>query len=245
MGSSLASRVCKARSSPDFLNFRPEFFTEFCSECFEDFSCFVFLETETTDNHQHSPLFFNAKSPGKSEEKIHKSFQKSSQGKSLILDRQTCGPGLVFHRETKGQQLTYGVVLRKVCGNYVYCARKGCGNSAESLQTFCGIFAEHFLQWPLPERPHKWIAEKGGFVKGWSWRMCPRSGFCSGGTCERTLVPVFVPGEHPNVPSFRFSFWGNIRQKPKTTLLENHPFANPRENLFSSISIAVKGEIVL
>ena len=60
---------------------------------------------------------------------------------------------------------------------------------------------------------------KGGFVKGWFWRMCPRSGFRSGGTCEctlvpdfrsggtseRTLVPVFVPGEHP-CPSFPCSF---------------------------------------
>ena len=59
---------------------------------------------------------------------------------------------------------------------------------------------------------------KGGFVKGWLWRMYPRSGFRSVGTCECTLVPVFVPGEHPNVPSFRFSFRGNIRQ--------NHPFGN-------------------
>ena len=33
--------------------------------------------------------------------------------------------------------------------------------------------------------------QKGGFVKGWFWRMCPRSGFRSEGTCERTLVPVF------------------------------------------------------
>ena len=49
--------------------------------------------------------------------------------------------------------------------------------------------------------------------------MYPGSGFRSGGTCERTLVPVFfVPGEHPNVPSFRFSFRRNIRQ--------NHPFGN-------------------
>ena len=48
--------------------------------------------------------------------------------------------------------------------------------------------------------------------------MCPRSGVRSEGTCERTLVPVFVLGEHPNVPSFRFSFRGNIRQ--------DHPFGN-------------------
>ena len=39
--------------------------------------------------------------------------------------------------------------------------------------------------------------QKGGFVKGWFWRMCPRSSLRSGGTCECTLVPVVVPGEHP------------------------------------------------
>ena len=38
---------------------------------------------------------------------------------------------------------------------------------------------------------------KGGFVKGWFWRMSPRSVFRSGGTSA------------------------------KTTLLENHPFVNP------------------
>ena len=54
--------------------------------------------------------------------------------------------------------------------------------------------------------------------------MCPRSGFRSGGTCEHTLVPVFFPGEHPNAPSFRFSFWGNIRQ---THPCGNHPLGNP------------------
>ena len=32
-----------------------------------------------------------------------------------------------------------------------------------------------------------------------------------------TLVPVFVPGEHP----LKLPFW-------KTTLLENHPFVNPQ-----------------
>ena len=56
-------------------------------------------------------------------------------------------------------------------------------------------------------------------VKGWFWRICPRSGLRSGGTCERTLVPVFVPGELPSVPSLRFSFRENIRQ--------NHPFGKP------------------
>ena len=60
--------------------------------------------------------------------------------------------------------------------------------------------------------------QKGGFVKGWFWHMCPRSGFFSGGTCKCTLVPVFVPGEHANVPSF-WSFRGNICQ--------NHPLGKP------------------
>ena len=55
--------------------------------------------------------------------------------------------------------------------------------------------------------------------------MCPRSGFRSGGTCEHTLVPVFVPGEHPNVPSFRFLVPGNIRQNHP---FGNHPFAKRR-----------------
>ena len=36
--------------------------------------------------------------------------------------------------------------------------------------------------------------------------------------------PVFVPGEHANAPSFRFSFRGI---STKTTLLENHPLCQP------------------
>ena len=51
--------------------------------------------------------------------------------------------------------------------------------------------------------------------------MYPRSGFRSGGTCERTLVPIFIPGEHPNVPSFRFFCSGGTSAKTtlwKTTL---------------------------
>ena len=67
--------------------------------------------------------------------------------------------------------------------------------------------------------------QKGGFPKGWFSRRVVLANvplvpvFRSGGTCERTLVPVFVPGEHPNVPSFQFSFRVNMRQ--------NHPFGKP------------------
>ena len=53
-------------------------------------------------------------------------------------------------------------------------------------------------------------------------------------------------GGHANVPSFRFSFRGNIRMYPrsgfhsggtsaKTTLLENHPFVNPRKSLLARV----------
>ena len=65
-------------------------------------------------------------------------------------------------------------------------------------------------------RPRSRGNKKGSFVKGWFWRMCPRSGFpfrgfwrtcpCSGfrsrGTSEGTLVPVVVPGEHVPKPPF-------------------------------------------
>ena len=70
------------------------------------------------------------------------------------------------------------------------------------------------------------VRQKGGFVKGWFWRMCPRSGFLRGehanvpssrfffgGTSEFSLVPVFVPGEHP----------------PKPPFLENHPFSGKKK----------------
>ena len=62
-----------------------------------------------------------------------------------------------------------------------------------------------------------------------------------GGLGECALVTVFVPGECANVPSFRFSFRGNIRMYPrsgfrsggkpaKTTLWENCECKNPAQN---------------
>ena len=57
--------------------------------------------------------------------------------------------------------------------------------------------------------------KKGGFVKGWLWRMCPRSRSWYGRTVFCTLVPVwyrrsvFIPSfrfwlsrEHPSKPPF-------------------------------------------
>ena len=74
--------------------------------------------------------------------------------------------------------------------------------------------------------------------------MCPRSGFRSGGTCERTLVPVFVPGEHANIPSFRFFVPGEHPPKPpfwKTTLLSTPDFEGPllQVLILSSLTIPV------
>ena len=59
--------------------------------------------------------------------------------------------------------------------------------------------------------------------KRWVWRMYSRSGFPSGATCERTLVPVFLPGNIRMYPRSGFRSGGT---SAKTTLLENHPFVN-------------------
>ena len=63
-----------------------------------------------------------------------------------------------------------------------------------------------------------------------------------GGFGERALVPIFVPGEHANVSSSRFSFRGNMRMYPrsgfrsggtpaKTTLLETTLLSTPAKGL--------------
>ena len=75
--------------------------------------------------------------------------------------------------------------------------------------------------------------QKGGLVKGGFGRMYPRSGLRSGGTCERTLVPVFVPGEHPNVPRSGLRSRGT---SAKTTLLENHPLSTPEPGECQAVS---------
>ena len=81
-GTQLGQKSCRTRVSRIFRIFRPEFCLEFCSEFtlnFEEFSCFVSWETETRKIHPKSPPAFNAKFPGKFEEKIYKSFLESRQ----------------------------------------------------------------------------------------------------------------------------------------------------------------------
>ena len=57
--------------------------------------------------------------------------------------------------------------------------------------------------------------------KGRFWRTCPRSGFCSGGTCERTLVPVSTRGSIRMYPRSGFHSGGTSAKTTlwKTTLL--------------------------
>ena len=55
---------------------------------------------------------------------------------------------------------------------------------------------------------------KGGFV-------------IKGGFGECILVPVFVPGEHANVPSFPFSFRGNIRMYPRSGFVPGEHLPKP------------------
>ena len=54
--------------------------------------------------------------------------------------------------------------------------------------------------------------------------MYPRSGFRSRGTCERTLVPVFVLG------SARSGFRSGGTSAKTTFLGKNHPFVSARRN---------------
>ena len=70
--------------------------------------------------------------------------------------------------------------------------------------------------------------------------MHPRSGFRSGGTCERTLVPVFVPREHPNVSSFPVFVPGEHPPKPpfwKTTLLSTPERLGENPNIGNPLTI--------
>ena len=77
------SEKLQNESFPNFSIFRPEFCPEFCSE----FSPNVFWSFRASFGgrrrpekiHQKSPPFFNAKFPGKFEEKIHRMFLERSK----------------------------------------------------------------------------------------------------------------------------------------------------------------------
>ena len=54
-------------------------------------------------------------------------------------------------------------------------------------------------------------------------RMYPRSGFRSEGTSECTLVPVFVPGEHPPKPPFWKPSFCQPQNGLQVNLISNAP----------------------
>ena len=94
------------------------------------------------------------------------------------------------------------------------------------------------------EKRH-WEALKGGFVIKGGFGECTlvavfvpgeHANVPSGGTCERTLVPVFVSGEHPNGASSGFHSRGT---SAKTTHFENHPFVNPRKRPLKHLALTV------
>ena len=91
---------------------------------------------------------------------------------------------------------------------------KNASVSKKCLQTFVysvGVRAKSASVSGLRVGPSKVCTLLIAKIKGGSFRFSFRGNM----RCERALVPVFVPGEYPNVPSFRFSFG-------------NHPFGNLR-----------------
>ena len=57
----------------------PRIVLQIFPDFFEDFSCFVSQQTETTKNSPKSQPFFNAKSPGKHASNIHKIFWRGGK----------------------------------------------------------------------------------------------------------------------------------------------------------------------
>ena len=86
------SEKLQNESFPNFSDFRPEFYSESCSEFppnFWGFFVLRFVGTETRKSHQKSPPFFNAKFSGKFEEKIHKRFLESGQSNRLLTSTES------------------------------------------------------------------------------------------------------------------------------------------------------------
>ena len=83
----LRSEKLQNENAPNFSNSCPEFCPEFCSEFSPKFLRIFrasFRGKRRPEKiHQKSPPFFNAKFPGKFEEKIHKSFLESGQSKKF------------------------------------------------------------------------------------------------------------------------------------------------------------------
>ena len=85
LGGLFGSERVQNEKSPNFSNFRPEFCSEFSPKISRIFFCAIFPGKRRTQKiHQKSPPFFNAKSPGKVKEKIHKSLLESGPAKDCL-----------------------------------------------------------------------------------------------------------------------------------------------------------------
>ena len=93
----IRSEKLQNESFPNFSNFYPEFCPEFCSEfspnILRSFRASFRGRRWPEKIHQKSLPFFNAKFPGKFEEKIHKNFLESGQSntrQTKIVQRRVC-----------------------------------------------------------------------------------------------------------------------------------------------------------
>ena len=76
-------RIVAERKFPEFC---PEFRSEVSPNCLRSFRASFSGKRRPEKIHQKSPPFFNAKFPGKFEEKIHKSFLESGQSNTYRGD---------------------------------------------------------------------------------------------------------------------------------------------------------------
>ena len=83
-------------------------------------------------------------------------------------------------------------------------------------------------------KPRMQISSENIFVT-----VRPRAVSYKGGFGERTLVPVFVLGEYANVPSFWFSFRGNIRMYPRSGFRSGGTSAKTTLQKYSTIKFAI------
>ena len=85
----LGQKSCRTKVSRIFSIFRPEFCPEFRSEfspnLLRSFRASFCGRRRPEKIHQKSPPFFNAKFPGKFEEKIHNMFLESGQSNKVLI----------------------------------------------------------------------------------------------------------------------------------------------------------------
>ena len=114
-------------------------------EMFEGFSCFVSQETETIKNwiiHQQPPPFFNAKVPGKFEEKIHK-IGESSRGNTI---------GATGRRASEREICLWEDLWEGGFQRISEVFRQGFQRFSEIFQLFSEVFSETLSEADLPQR---------------------------------------------------------------------------------------------